>query len=527
MDESDDPVATTQAALEAEIPTEIPGKKARRMNTAAILRKEMQAVKENERLFEAAVMRHFTNQQTQIASSLGTKAKGNLFSPLDDYLLPDGTFNPELWAMLPETEQTRLAEGIAAGLLDWNAEANKLARMFNPLWKKAYDDGVSISEKGYGIYAIERPEFVSPAKIHGGKRIVGIEDTTKTKIADIIAKGVSEGSSQSRLKDIIQSEMGTTKARAKLIARQETMTALATGQFDMMKSAGATTKTWHHRPQKNPRDGSHGPNHVILDGETVGIDERFSNGLRYPKDPDEHRAEEVINCRCYITYGFEQAHQASSVTEIEEDIDVENQFKTQGYVGLSAEESDLFMETYHNEELLNNGKRINSASGEASGHVVNSGFNKRVREGTTTAEDSVTMAKLDAAINANNLPHSMVLYRGTTYKVLPQINTVGKSLEEIVEEINSIKGSVIATGDYIQVSASSLRNYFTDSDICMQIIAAEGTPAYISNYKAESEILLGRDTKLEILGADIVENVKDLYGIDAGNRVTLITRIIQ
>lgn len=95
------------------------------------------------------------------------------------------------------------------------------------------------------------------------------------------------------------------KARVKTIARQETMTTLATGQFDMMKAAGAKAKTWHHREQKNPRDGTHGPNHVILEGETVGIDERFSNGLRYPRDPDDGRAEEVINCRCYLTYsGF-------------------------------------------------------------------------------------------------------------------------------------------------------------------------------------------------------------------------------
>lgn len=57
-----------------------------------------------------------------------------------------------------------------------------------------------------------------------------------------------------------------------------------------------------HRPQKNPRDGSDGgPNHVKMDGETVPIDARFSNGLRYPCDP-EGPARETIKCRCYVTY---------------------------------------------------------------------------------------------------------------------------------------------------------------------------------------------------------------------------------
>ena len=40
-----------------------------------------------------------------------------------------------------------------------------------------------------------------------------------------------------------------------------------------------------------------------LEGETVPIDGKFSNGLRYPRDPDDGRPEELINCRCYLTYG--------------------------------------------------------------------------------------------------------------------------------------------------------------------------------------------------------------------------------
>jgi hypothetical protein len=165
------------------------------------------------------------------------------------------------------------------------------------------------------LFGINRPEFVSAAKINGGKRVVGIERTTKESIAEIISRGIANGTNQSDLKKAILSEMDISKARAKLIARQETATALATGQFDMMKSAGAGTKTWHHRPQKNPRDGSRGPNHVALEGETVQIDAKFSNGLKYPRDPNDPRPEEIINCRCYLTYsGFDK--DATSSDEI-------------------------------------------------------------------------------------------------------------------------------------------------------------------------------------------------------------------
>ena len=304
LKESDDPAELSQSLLQEE--AAVPGQKSRRVNVEAMLRREEQAVRENVRLFESAAARHLAEQRNAIDAALGLtkKADSEPFGILSKYLLPDGTFDHELWDMLPETEQKRLTAGIASGLIDWNAEAEKLAKLFYPIWKKAYDKGTEIAGENYGLYHVERPEFVSPAIINGGKRIVGVESTTRDKIADIIANGISAGLSQSTLKKEIQAELkDASKARVKTIARQETMTTLATGQFDMMKAAGARTKTWHHREQKNPRDGTRGPNHVILEGETVGIDERFSNGLRYPKDPEDSRAEEVINCRCYLTYG--------------------------------------------------------------------------------------------------------------------------------------------------------------------------------------------------------------------------------
>ncbi len=325
---TDDAAALSQAAQQTELPpaqesvpaekaSELPNdkiieveygeKSSHRINVSAALRKEDKIVKADGKLFEDAVTQHFSAQRAALAKSLGLTGKAqasSLLSPLDDYLLDDGTFDPELWSLLSKEEQERLTAGIASGLLDWNAEIKRLTELFMPLWKKAYDDGAVINEESYSLFGIDRPEFVSAAKINGGKRIVSIEHTTRDSIANIIAAGISNGVSQSQLKKSILTEMDTSKARAKLIARQETATALATGQFDMMRTAGAKTKTWHHRPQKNPRDGTNGkPNHVVLDGETVLMDARFSNGLRYPRDPEDGRPEELINCRCYLIYG--------------------------------------------------------------------------------------------------------------------------------------------------------------------------------------------------------------------------------
>ena len=263
LTESDDPAAVTQAMFQEDIiqPVDMPDAKGiksrRRVNISAMLRKEDQAALKNERRFLTAVNKHFSDQRAAVTKALGLTAKADgddpLFFPLQEYL---------------------------------------------PCWKAAYEDGATVAGDAYGFVEIQRPEFVSAAKVNGGKRVVGIEQTTRDNIARIISRGISEGKSQIELKKEIQSEMGSTESRAKLIARQETSTALSTGQFDMMKAAGAATKTWHHRPQKNPR-----PDHVDMDGETVGIDQRFSNGLRFPRDPEDGRAEQLINCRCYLTYG--------------------------------------------------------------------------------------------------------------------------------------------------------------------------------------------------------------------------------
>lgn len=300
----------SQSMLEedSQVVTSLPGAKGqRRVNITAMLKQEDAALRKNSRAFEAAVLRHFGGQRNQLEKALGMTEKAgadDLFSLMDEYLLPDGTFNLELWTTLPETDQLAITAKIADGLMDWNAEADKLMELFTPLWKASYYDATEIAGGGYDIATVRRPEFRSAAQVNGGRRVVGIEQTTRDDIASVIAKGVSNGEAQTTIKKRILSVMDTTDARAKLIARQETSTALATGQFDMMKSAGATTKTWHHRHQKNPRDGSHGqPDHVSLEGETVGINETFSNGLRYPRDPEDGRPEEVIGCRCYATYG--------------------------------------------------------------------------------------------------------------------------------------------------------------------------------------------------------------------------------
>ena len=253
--ESDDPAKVSQAILQdgLDATAPVPGEKSLPASVTARLKSEEQAVRKHSKSFEAAISRHFAEQRSAIQKALGLSQKAedtSAFDELSQYLLPDGTLDMDLWNALEEAEQIRIANSVASGLLDWSAESKKLQAMFIPLWKEAYEAGVKLAEEYHGITNITRPEFVSVVKVNGAKHIVGIEQTTRNSIADIIADGIANGASQAELKKAVYEEMDTSHRRAKLIARQETMMSLATGQFDMMKAAGAKTKTWHHRPQR-------------------------------------------------------------------------------------------------------------------------------------------------------------------------------------------------------------------------------------------------------------------------------------
>lgn len=92
-----------------------------------------------------------------------------------------------------------------------------------------------------------------------------------------------------RLRDLL-----TSHGFATIIATTFAAEALGFGRQDAGRKAGLTRKTWHTGP--NPR-----PSHAAQNGETVDIDDVFSNGLRWPGDhfgdPDE-----TAGCNCTVTY---------------------------------------------------------------------------------------------------------------------------------------------------------------------------------------------------------------------------------
>lgn len=267
--------------------------KARRIQTAGrsldMLRRE-QSTK-----FEFATVKYLRDQSKQIQSALlGTKkADGTVWDALN--------MTQEEFIQLSQTQQTELTMQFVNGLLDWKSETTLLESILTPLWAETYDKGADHVAATYRIRNMQRPAMTSTARIRGGQRITRVTQTTKNNIGKIITNGLFEGRSHQELTEEIMDEMNTSAERARVIAAQECNTSLLAGNYDMAKTGGFTTKTWHVTNVSKARDTHRG-----LNGKTVSINEPFiterGNKLMMPCDPDCSVAEETVNCHCFLTY---------------------------------------------------------------------------------------------------------------------------------------------------------------------------------------------------------------------------------
>ena len=135
-----------------------------------------------------------------------------------------------------------------------------------------------------------------------GDKIVGITETTKIQI-DAYAAQVSPKELASRIHEKFE-EIMNYEGRAMSIAVTETLSAVSEGQEfkkdnflkEVPEAEKKLEKTWITADDSRVRKS-----HIPLNNETVKHDEKFSNGLMYPRDK-KGKAKEVIRCRCAVVY---------------------------------------------------------------------------------------------------------------------------------------------------------------------------------------------------------------------------------
>lgn len=245
------------------------------------------------RKFEIATMKYLRQQEQLIQRALaGKKADGDIWDAIG--------MTQEEYGHLSDEEKARVIARFTDGLIDWKKEAGLLEAVLAPLWSETYREGAEALKKTYRLNGINIPELTSVARLRGGQRVTRVTQSTKEEISRIITAGLEEGKGNNQLADEIAAQMGASTERARLIAAQECGTSLMAGNYDMAKKGGFRTKTWHAL-NSDARE-----THWDLNGRTVPFDAPFvtqkGNRLMMPRDPDCDAAEEVIRCRCFLTY---------------------------------------------------------------------------------------------------------------------------------------------------------------------------------------------------------------------------------
>lgn len=269
-----------------------PGQKAngRRAQQAAH-RMRAQLLAAEERAAQRSVRRFFNGQTAAIIDAMDTGQK----DAKDDFWQKING----LGGLTVDIEAIRAAAKDALSqLIDWGAQDEALAAVLNPIWEDAFNMGAKSIEDSFSVRAVTAPKLTDYLRQSGLRRVKGINETTRDKLASTLADGIEAGESTAQLVKRMQQHLPDIQAeRAAAIATSEAHTSMQAGSFAQMRFGGITTKTWITADDEATRDS-----HRAQDGQTVPIDQPFRNGLMYPGDPSGAPGE-IINCRCDMLPG--------------------------------------------------------------------------------------------------------------------------------------------------------------------------------------------------------------------------------
>jgi hypothetical protein len=111
----------------------------------------------------------------------------------------------------------------------------------------------------------------------------GINDSTRRAL-----EAAQDDEARQHVYDVLLS------AGVAMYAASMVTTAANFGALDAAAKAGGRTKTWHY-------SGSPQSRHGAMDGETVPIEDTFSNGLKWPGDP-QGDADDIAGCQCTVSF---------------------------------------------------------------------------------------------------------------------------------------------------------------------------------------------------------------------------------
>ncbi len=178
-------------------------------------------------------------------------------------------------------------------------EADKiLKKNGKPIISGVLENKANIEIDRYGLgYDFDMSNPVVARWIEARSSVYAEEcnETTREELRKELKESLELGESIDEAEKRIERVYGMARGyRTERIARTEIISASNKGALESYEQSGVVEKkTWISSRDANVRESHQ------IDGESIGLDGTFSNGLEYPGDPSGG-AEEVCNCRCTL-----------------------------------------------------------------------------------------------------------------------------------------------------------------------------------------------------------------------------------
>ncbi len=178
---------------------------------------------------------------------------------------------------------------------------NSILRMdVSPYYIKAYLSSSEVMRDELGGFLRFNPtdQLASDAAVRLGNKIVDINKRIRDNLKDAVSESLKAGATRGELIDSINGIFKTSFNRASTIARNETQNAMSVARAEALE-AEVSTKLWTSSNHSNVR-----ATHRHYSGlGAKPMDYEYSEGLKYPHDPNCDEAAEIVNCSCVLVSG--------------------------------------------------------------------------------------------------------------------------------------------------------------------------------------------------------------------------------
>lgn len=219
------------------------------------------------------------------------------------------------WQEMVDTlaEDYRNADRVAASIVNGHAPDAYALNHDYATFQVERGSNLDTSYTLYDRATVERlirdqPDLLPAVKVDGKRDLAW----NRRHIASAITQGVLQGESMDKVARRVRSVADMDYRAAMRTARTAMTSAQNAGRVDAYRRAEGmgihVRKQWLATLDRRTRHS-----HRRLDGEVVGMDESFSNGLKYPGDAASGRGSELYNCRCTLVPVVDGADPAEGV----------------------------------------------------------------------------------------------------------------------------------------------------------------------------------------------------------------------